>query len=339
LRCGFGRGGLGFGFDFLDGFGRLLRLGDDWRRLFCLGSGFRGQALLDGHGYRLRQGIKRGHVEKVMCGEILEDLVEWYPDLVARDWVDQIAEVFGKAFDEFLDGNLDVTAGKLGINGGKREGDGSVIRGEDGGLEDGRGEEPEDRQQMNGNAAFGCCRRDGLRRSGGRGRNLGCGLHGGRGFGGWRRRLLRIGEGYPGCLFGGGWSVALEAEKAEEMAGGGDGLRNRVWSVRRGGRRLVRRRIGRLLYRLAGRRAPFVLDDAGGLDAGLGDLIAGNAVGGGRLGNDEADLFEKLLQWEGDFLFAREGAAIPEYRGTDGREALEGDADAAAGDFFCQLLD
>ncbi len=81
------------------------------------------------------------------------------------------------------------------------------------------------------------------------------------------------------------------------------------------------------------------LNDAAGLFAGAGDLVAGDAVGGRWLWRNETDLLEELLQRQGDFLFAREGVALLEDVWQDGGEPIQRDAGAATGDFLGQFLD
>jgi hypothetical protein len=68
-------------------------------------------------------------------------------------------------------------------------------------------------------------------------------------------------------------------------------------------------------------------------------LVARQAVGRPAFPRGKADLFEQLLQRKRNFLFPGKSADFPEHFRTDGREALERDADAAAGDFFRQLID
>jgi hypothetical protein len=75
------------------------------------------------------------------------------------------------------------------------------------------------------------------------------------------------------------------------------------------------------------------------LGASLGEQIGRDAIGSGTLGGDEAHLLKQFLQRELDFLLAGEGAAVAKDIGADGSEALEGDADAAPGDFFRQFID
>jgi hypothetical protein len=50
-------------------------------------------------------------------------------------------------------------------------------------------------------------------------------------------------------------------------------------------------------------------------------------------------LLKEFLQGKGDFLLVGEGVASAKDVGVDGGEAIEGDADASAGDFFGQLID
>ena len=52
-------------------------------------------------------------------GQILENLVEWDPDLGAGDRVNSGFRGLGQRHDEVLDGDLDVAACELGIDGGK----------------------------------------------------------------------------------------------------------------------------------------------------------------------------------------------------------------------------
>jgi len=67
----------------------------------------------------LRERVQRRHVEKVIGGQILENLVEWDPDLGAGDRVNSGFRGLGQRHDEVLDGDLDVAACELGIDGGK----------------------------------------------------------------------------------------------------------------------------------------------------------------------------------------------------------------------------
>jgi hypothetical protein len=223
------------------------------------------------------QWIERRHVEEVILREILENLIEGNPNPGSGNGIDGGAQILGQGFDKILDGDFHMTLCELGVDGGKGKCDAGILRRVGAGLENRGGEEKEDGRYSQGDAVRG--RRHGC----GLGRRLGWGscLHGRWGFdgcgaGGW---LRRSGRGYFHWLFhwrGRGGSFVLDSEEAEEIAGLGDGFCEEG------------RRVG--FPGLDGWRSGF--NEAAGLGACLGDLIAGDASGslGPRAG--EADLFE-----------------------------------------------
>jgi hypothetical protein len=96
----------------LDGLGWLFRLGFGRRRLLRSRFGERGFF----KGRRLGAGVERRHIKEMIWREILENLVEGYPDLGSRDRADGLAQFVGQRFDEIFDREFDVPAGELGID-------------------------------------------------------------------------------------------------------------------------------------------------------------------------------------------------------------------------------
>jgi len=140
--CGrrFGRGFFGYGHGCLS-FGRF-RL-NRWERL-CPGGrlvrargGFRKGLRFD-ITKRFGRGVERGHVEEVIRGETLENLVERNPDFGPGDGTDELAEIFGEGFVKGFDWDFHVAVGKLGLDGGERERHARALRREHSGLENRR---------------------------------------------------------------------------------------------------------------------------------------------------------------------------------------------------------